>query len=78
MESVLNTLQLNSRTYFGVCWLKVAEIAEQSNVSKRTVQRVLKEFNDEGLVTVHSQIDIKRGGKSANVYVINCMTDSTY
>ncbi|WP_084463146.1 helix-turn-helix domain-containing protein [Paenibacillus forsythiae] len=73
MESVLNTLQLNSRTYFGVCWLKLTEIAEQSNVSKSTVRRVLKEFNDEGLISVHSQIDTKRGGKSANVYVLNCM-----
>jgi len=35
---------------------------------KKTVQRVHKEFNDEGLITVHSQIDQKQGGESANIY----------
>ncbi|MGG1263822.1 helix-turn-helix domain-containing protein [Brevibacillus laterosporus] len=71
VEAVLNTLKLHSQHFFGVCWLKVAEIANKAGVHVRTVHRVLKALKDAGVISVYSQVNTRRGGKAPNVYVIN-------
>lgn len=74
-EAVLNTLKLHSQTFFGVCWLKVSEIAKKASLSARTVQRVLKSLKDNGIISIHPQLHTKRGGSAPNVYVINSLVD---
>lgn len=70
-KAVLNTLKLHSQHIYGVCWLKVAEIAKKASLSIRQVHRVLKELRDALIITTISKIHTTRGGKAPNVYVIN-------
>lgn len=72
-ESVLNTLKLHSQMFFGVCWLKVSEIAKKSSLSVRTVHRALNLLRDAGIISIIRQLNTKRGGKAPNVYVINAV-----
>lgn len=70
-KAVLNTIKLHSQQFFGVCWLKIAEIAKNAKVSVSSVNRSLKDLREAGFLTVHNWIHTTRGGKAHNVYVIN-------
>lgn len=75
--AVLNTLKLHAQTFYGVCWLKVAEIAKKARLSISTVHRVLKLLRDNGVISIFNKTNTKRGGKAPNVYVINNLVDNT-
>jgi predicted transcriptional regulator len=77
VKAVLNTLKLHSQTIFGVCWLKVSEIAKKAQISVRTVHRVLKELSESKFISIFNQTNTKRGGKAPNVYVINPVDNFT-
>ena len=70
-KSVLNTIKLHAKTFAGVCWMKIAEIAKKAKVSVKSVQRAIELLKDAGVLVVISQTNTKRGGKAPNVYVIN-------
>lgn len=54
----------------GMCWPRVRLIAEKACTSQRTVQRVLKELEETGLLQIERKYR-KDGGQSSNVYRLN-------
>ncbi|GAO26857.1 hypothetical protein ALISP_6677 [Alicycliphilus sp. B1] len=54
----------------GICWPRVRLIAEKACTSQRTVQRVLKELEVNGLLQIERKYR-KDGGQSSNVYRLN-------
>jgi len=54
----------------GICWPRVRLIAEKACTSPRTVQRVLKELEVNGLLQIERKYR-KDGGQSSNVYRLN-------
>ncbi|WP_223822160.1 helix-turn-helix domain-containing protein [Paenibacillus peoriae] len=70
-KKVLNTIKLHAQQFFGVCWLKAAEIAAKAGVSLSSVFRSIKELREAGLLTVHNWTHTVRGGDAHNIYVIN-------
>ena len=70
-KKVLNTIKLHAQQFFGVCWLKAAEIATKASISLSSVFRAIKELREAGILTVHSWTHTTRGGKAHNIYVIN-------
>ena len=72
IKAVLNTLKLYSkRTFVGVCWLYIDEIAKKTKLSRSSVKRAIKELKEVGLLTVYENMHTEKGGKTHNVYVIN-------
>lgn len=72
IKAVLNTLKLYSkRTFFGVSWLYIDEIARKTKLSRSSVKRAIKELKEVGLLTVYENMHTEKGGKTHNVYVIN-------
>ena len=72
IKAVLNTLKLYSkRTFFGVSWLYIDEIAKKAKLSRSSVKRAIRELKEIGLLTVHENMHTEKGGKTHNVYVIN-------
>ena len=70
-KAVLNTLKLHSKTFAGVCWLYIDEIARKAKVSRSSVKRAIKELKEIGILTVHENMHTEKGGRTHNVYVIN-------
>jgi hypothetical protein len=58
----------------GICWPRVATIAKKCSLSKRTVQRVLREFEVEGLLWVQAKYAAD-GSQRANTYRLNFRGD---
>jgi hypothetical protein len=56
------------------CWPGVPFIAQKCCVSERTVQRVLREFQEAQLMTVQAQFDPKNGRRRSNRYRLNIGT----
>lgn len=75
MKAVLNTIKLHAKNFVGVCWLYREEIAKKAKVSVASVDRAVRAFKEDGLITVHNFIHTKRGGKTHNIYVINPLED---
>lgn len=72
IKAVLNTLKLYSkRTFYGVSWLYIDEIAKKTKLSRSSVKRAIKELKAVGLLTVYENMHTEKGGKTHNVYVIN-------
>lgn len=72
IKAVLNTLKLYSkRTFFGVSWLYIDEIAKKTKLSRSSVKRAIRELKEVGLLTVYENMHTEKGGKTHNVYVIN-------
>ena len=70
-KAVLNTLKLHSKTFAGVSWMYIDEIAKKAKVSRSSVKRAIKDLKEVGIVTVYENMHTERGGKTHNVYVIN-------
>ena len=69
-KSFLNTIKLHSKNIFGVCFLKVSEIAKKAGIHPATAHRAKNKLTEAKIIAFHNQIHSKKGGKAPNVYVI--------
>ncbi|WP_408010772.1 helix-turn-helix domain-containing protein [Pseudalkalibacillus sp. A8] len=68
---VLWKLAQYSCVYFGVSYLKTQKLADELELSKRTIQRCLKRLSEMGVITRISKFRPLSGGFGASVTVIN-------
>lgn len=82
-NEVIKTFDLNENTrkvffelskfsvkVFGVCWLKVQTLADQLELSYKTVQRCLKTLVGLGIIRRVVQMRVKNGGQGASLTIM--------
>jgi len=75
--AILNLLSKYSCKVIGVSHLKIETIAKQLNKSVATVKRYISYLKQNGFISILNTCRIKKGGKGANVYVINSTEQRT-
>lgn len=54
----------------GICYPSLSTLASQLGITRRQVQRLMRQLEARGYVTSHRQIRIKGGGYASNVYLL--------
>lgn len=71
IKTVLNTIKLHAKRYFGVCWLRKEKIAQKAGVSMSTVDRAIKGLKETGFLKVVPFNHTKFGRQTHNIYILN-------
>lgn len=70
----LKTISRFSCKLLGVCWTKVATIAQTAEISERTVRRAIAKLEEYGIIK-RIPTQRKQGGDGHNIYVIQPVTE---